>query len=151
MDWDGQNPGREIGEWLLSQIEEAACLDPPHRFPEPHTYGDVIIDGLEDALAALKALSAPFLNWSGKAERVSFDVPTLPLFVHERLSTKAIIESLKAHERDRQLELQLFGDPQLSLAQQLGAAPGGRAPVASERISSSGSVQLPQRRRHQHR
>jgi hypothetical protein len=27
---------------------------------------------------------------AGKAERLSFDVPTLPLFVHERLSTKAI-------------------------------------------------------------
>ena len=121
MDWDGQNPGREIGEWLLSQIDEAAHLDPPHRFPEPRRCGDVVIDGLEDALAALKRLSAPFLNWSGKAERVSFDVPTLPLFVHERLSTKAILESLKAHERDRQMELQLFGDPQLSLAQQLEA------------------------------
>ena len=121
LDWDGQNPGREVGEWLLSQIEEAARLDPPHRFPEPRQCGDLVIGGLDDALAALKALSAPFLNWAGKAERVSFDVPTLPLFVHERLSTKAILETLKAHERDRQMELQLFGDPQLSLAQQLEA------------------------------
>ena len=48
-------------------------------------------------------------------------MPTLPLFVHERLSTKAILETLKAHERDQQMELQLFGDPQLSLAQQLEA------------------------------
>ena len=48
-------------------------------------------------------------------------MPTLPLFVHERLSTKAVLETLKAHERDRQMELQLFGDPQLSLAQQLEA------------------------------
>jgi adenine-specific DNA-methyltransferase len=72
-------------------------------------------------LARLKALSRPFLNWAGKAERVSFDVPTLPLFVHERLSTKAILETLKSHERDRQMELQLFGDPQLSLVQQLAA------------------------------
>jgi adenine-specific DNA-methyltransferase len=121
MDWDGQNPGRELGEWLLAQIEEAARLDPPNRFPESRTCGDVVIDGLEDALAALKTLSAPFLNWAGKAERLSFDAPTLPLFVHERLSTKAIVESLKQHERDRQMELQLFGDPQLSLAQQLEA------------------------------
>src|SRR5437762_13664823 len=66
-------------------------------------------------------ISKPFLDWAGKAERLSFDVPTLPLFVHERLSTKAILETLKAHERDRQMELQLFGDPQLSLAQQLEA------------------------------
>jgi hypothetical protein len=34
-------------------------------------------------------------NWAGKAERLSFDVPTLPLFVRERLSTMAIVETLK--------------------------------------------------------
>jgi adenine-specific DNA-methyltransferase len=121
LDWDGQNPARELGEWLLAQVEEAASLGPPHLFPEAHRFGDVAIEGLDDALRELKALSGPFLNWAGKAERLSFDAPTLPLFVHERLSTKAILETLKAHERDRQMELQLFGDPQLSLAQQLEA------------------------------
>jgi adenine-specific DNA-methyltransferase len=69
----------------------------------------------------LKALGEPFLDWAGKAERLSFDVPTLPLFVHERLSTKAILETLKGHERDRQMELQLFADPRLPLHQQLEA------------------------------
>ena len=34
-------------------------------------------------IEALKSLSSPFLNWSGKAERLSLDVMTLPLFVHE--------------------------------------------------------------------
>jgi adenine-specific DNA-methyltransferase len=121
LDWDGQNPAREFGDWLLTQIEEAASLGPPHRFSEAHRFGDVSIDGLDDILRELKALSGPFLDWAGKAERLSFDVPTLPLFVHERLSTKAILETLKSHERDRQMELQLFGDPQLSLAQQLEA------------------------------
>ena len=48
-------------------------------------------------------------------------MPTLPLFVHERLSTKAILETLKGHERDRQMEMQLFADPQLPLHQQLEA------------------------------
>lgn len=121
LDWDGQNPSRELGEWLLSQIEDAASLPDPHIFPEPRSFGDVIVGGLADAIYHLKRLSGPFLNWAGKAERLSFDVPTLPLFVHERLSTKAILETLKAHERNQQLELQLFGDPQLSLAQQLEA------------------------------
>src|SRR5262245_53956171 len=64
-------------------------------------------------------MSRPFLNWAGKAERSSFDVPTLPLFVHERLSTKAIIETLRAHRREQQRTLfQLFGDPQHSIADQ---------------------------------
>jgi adenine-specific DNA-methyltransferase len=121
LDWDGQNHARELGEWLIAQIEEASRLDPPHRFSEPRRFGDVEIAGLADAVDRLKALSRPFLDWSGKAERLSFDVPTLPLFVHERLSTKAILETLAGHERDRQMEMQLFADPQLPLHQQLEA------------------------------
>ena len=121
LDWDGQNWARELGEWLIAQIEEAAQLEPPQLFNAPRAFGDVEVSGLADAVAQLKALSQPFLDWSGKAERLSFDVPTLPLFVHERLSTKAILETLTAHERDRQMELQLFSDPQLPLHQQLEA------------------------------
>ncbi len=121
LDWDGSNGARELGEWLIARIEEAVTLGPPHQFANARRFGDVVVRGLDDAVRELKALSKPFLDWSGKAERLSFDVPTLPLFVHERLSTKAILETLKSHERDRQMELQLFGDPQLSLAQQLEA------------------------------
>ncbi len=120
LDWDDQGV-RALGEWLLAQIEEAARLEPPHRFPEPRTESGITIEGLEDAVAELKKISRPFLDWAGKAERLSFDVPTLPLFVHERLSTKAILETLKGHERDRQMEMQLFADPQLPLHQQLEA------------------------------
>lgn len=121
LDWDGQNHARELGEWLLAQITEASKLKPHHQFPESRRYGGVVVSGLDDAVAQLTALTQPFLDWTGKAERLSFDVPTLPLFVHERLSTKAIIETLTGHERDRQMELNLFGDPQLSLADQLDA------------------------------
>jgi adenine-specific DNA-methyltransferase len=121
LDWDGQNLGRELGEWLLAKIEEASRLDPPHLFGEPRAFGDVEVGGLADAVERLKALSRPFLDWAGKAERLSFDVPTLPLFVHERLSTKAILETLSGHARDRQMEMQLFADPQLPLHQQLEA------------------------------
>lgn len=121
LEWDGLNPARELGEWLLAQIEEASSLPAPHLFAEPRSLGDVRIGGLADAVAELKRMSEPILNWAGKAEHLSFEVPTLPLFVHERLSTKAILETLKAHERDQQMEFRLFGDPQLSLAQQLEA------------------------------
>ena len=54
LDWDGQNAAREVGEWLLSQIEEAATLPPPHQFDEPRSNGDVRITGLADAVAELK-------------------------------------------------------------------------------------------------
>ena len=74
----------------------------------------------QKAVHELKAMSKPFLNWSGKAERLSFDVPTLPLFIHERLSTKAILETLKGHKRDKQTDMfDLFGDPQHSITDQV--------------------------------
>jgi adenine-specific DNA-methyltransferase len=103
LDWDGQNPAREQGEALIRQILDAGS-----------------IEQAKAAAEQLKALSGPFLNWAGKAERLSFDVPTLPLFVHERLSTKAILETLKGHKRDRQLSmLELFNDPQHSIHDQV--------------------------------
>jgi adenine-specific DNA-methyltransferase len=126
MNWDGQNPARELGEWLLACVEEASALEPPHRFPEPRTFrssdGEIVesVDGLHEAIAKLKALGEPFLNWAGKAERLSFDVPTLPLFVHERLSTQAIIETLKSHRKDGGAEqMELFADPQHPVSDQV--------------------------------
>ena len=126
LDWDGKNPARELGEWLLGLIEEAAALPPPHQFPTPRQLkgsdGTVraTVTGLKDAADQLKRLSKPFLNWAGKAERLSFDVPALPLFVHERLSTVGILETLKGHRRDKTLGmLDLFGDPEYSIRDQV--------------------------------
>src|SRR5437588_1975594 len=70
----------------------------------------------------LKSLGRPLLDWSGKAERLSFDVPTLPLFVHERLSTKGIVQTLGGHKKDKLTQgtmFDLFGDPRHSIADQL--------------------------------
>src|SRR2546428_403370 len=103
LDWDGQNPAREQGEAAIQEIISAKSLEEAKR-----------------AADKLKALSKPFLNWAGKAERLSFDVPTLPLFVHERLSTKAIVETLTGHKRDKQIDMfSLFGDPQHSITDQV--------------------------------
>ena len=103
LDWDAKNPSREQGEALIKQVLDAKSLEEAKA-----------------AASKLKSLSKPFLNWSGKAERLSFDVPTLPLFVHERLSTKAIIETLAEHKRDKQEDMfALFGDPQHSITDQV--------------------------------
>ena len=104
LNWDGQNPAREEGEALLRAIEEATTLEEAKA-----------------TAARLKALSRPFLNWTGKAERLSFDVPTLPLFVHERLSTLAILETLKGHKHDRQMGLfdEVFGVAERDLSDQV--------------------------------
>jgi adenine-specific DNA-methyltransferase len=126
LEWDGQNGTRELGEWLIGAIDRASRLDPPHEFDRPQeleTSDGVVlltVRGLRDAVEQLKALSKPFLNWAGKAERLSFDVPTLPLFVHERLSTKAIVDTLIGHKRDKQAGMwDLFGDPQHSVTDQV--------------------------------
>ena len=126
LEWDGQNAARTLGEWLIGRIEEALLLDPPHTFSEPQqlksSEGALVatVTGLQDAIEQLKRIARPFLDWAGKAERLSFDVPTLPLFVHERLSTKAILETLKGHRRDRQLSmLDMFGTEQHSVSDQV--------------------------------
>lgn len=126
LDWDGQNPAREVGEWLLGAIGRAAALPAPHRFSIAEEFrgadGAVVlrVNGLADAVEHLQRLGRPFLDWAGKTERLSFDVPTLPLFVHERLSTKGILETLKGHARDKQASMfDLFGDPELPIHEQV--------------------------------
>lgn len=103
MEWDGQHTAREEGEALIERILSAKTLE-------------------EAQLAAdtLRRMSRPFLNWAGKAERLSFSVPTLPLFVHERLSTQRILDTLRGHKREgAQYTMNLYGDPQRSIADQV--------------------------------
>ena len=104
LNWDGQNPAREQGEVLIKRILDAET-----------------VEEAQAAARELAALSRPFLNWAGKAERLSFDVPTLPLFIHERLSTKGIIETLKSHKiKAPQLDMfSLFADPQHPVTDQI--------------------------------
>lgn len=125
LSWD-DTPSRSLGEWLLALIVEASKLPAPHRFPEPKRFvgtGNEVLmvaSGLEDAVKALQGLGKPFLDWAGKAERLSMEVPTLPLFIHERLSTQAILQTLKGHKREGvDLQANLFGDPGRPLAERM--------------------------------
>ena len=125
LSWDEGNGSRGLGEWLLARISDAARLPAPHRFSEPQRFTGAdgrtlaTVHGLEDAVEQLRAIERPFLGWAGKAEPLSFDVPTLPLFIHERLSTKAILETLKGRKREGvDAQLDLFGDPHHSIVEQ---------------------------------
>jgi AraC-like DNA-binding protein len=83
-----ENSLREDAEALITHILEAESLEQAKA-----------------GAAKLKAMSQRFLNWTNKAEWLSFEVPTLPPFVHERLSIKAIIETLKEHNKgEEQIE-----------------------------------------------
>lgn len=59
---------------------------------------------------------APQLVWAGKAERISFEVPTVSLHVHERIDPKAIIRAVRTNgDRlgDGKLrQLSLFEEPE---------------------------------------
>ena len=58
-------------------IDDALASDDPER--------------MKDALTKLKRLQAPYLNWTGKAEKTSFEIDTVSLHVHERVDPATII------------------------------------------------------------
>lgn len=121
MSWD-ENRDRELGEWLIALVGRCAVEGEATVFAAPQVWsgGGVQVQSLKAAADLLQALSQPFLNWAGKAERHQLSVPTTPLFVHERHSTKAILDGIK-HRRAKGTSLDLFGDPQLGVTDRLDA------------------------------
>lgn len=57
----------------------------------------------------------PQLQWAGKAEHTSFEVDVVSLHIHERISTRAILEAVKKPEP----QLSLFGETVLPMDQQI--------------------------------
>ena len=51
----------------------------------------------------------PTLVWAGKAERTSFEIPTVSLHVHERIDPRAIIEAVRKKNGSDYAQLSLFG------------------------------------------
>ena len=52
-------------------------------------------DRMMEALSELRRLQAPYLTWTGKAERTSFQVDTVSLHVHERIDPASILRAVK--------------------------------------------------------
>jgi len=58
----------------------------------------------------------PQLQWAGKAEHTSFEVPTVSLHVHERIDPRTIIESVRRrHEAEAGFQHSLFASEQVNL------------------------------------
>jgi adenine-specific DNA-methyltransferase len=57
----------------------------------------------------------PHLQWTSKAERTSFEVPTVSLHVHERIDPRTIIEAVR--KKEEQLQPSLFAQTELPLRQ----------------------------------
>ncbi|WP_018240841.1 site-specific DNA-methyltransferase [Ensifer sp. BR816] len=121
LSWD-ESADRAFAEWLLTLVAEAAEKDEAAVFAEPQIWQGTQerFTSLPQCAARLRSLTKPFLNWTGKAERQQVTVPTLPLFVHERHSTQAILETLKSHKA-LGTNLDLFGDINLDVADKLDA------------------------------
>jgi len=121
LSWDEQRE-RDLGEWLLGLVVRAAKEGENTVFADPQVWagGGVRITGLSDAAQMLQQISKPFLNWAGKAERHQIKVPTAPLFVHERHSTKAILDGIR-HRKARGQTADLFGDAGMDIRENLEA------------------------------
>lgn len=79
-------------------------LDPALNFDPQRGSIEILIDEalasgdadqMRAALAELKRLQSPYLNWSGKAERTSFEVDTVSLHVHERVDPASILSAVR--------------------------------------------------------
>jgi adenine-specific DNA-methyltransferase len=115
LQWDEKNQAREQGEALLKVIGDQLSVI------GEKTAETKAVAKARQAVEELRRMSKPFLNWAGKAEKGSLQAPTLPLFIHERLSTQAIIETLKEHKKDLQEDFLsgLFGSSQRDVADQI--------------------------------
>src|SRR6266496_2230442 len=54
----------------------------------------------------------PQLQWAGKAERTSFEVPTVSLHVHERIDPRTIVESVRRRNGQNDHQMSLFQSPE---------------------------------------
>lgn len=53
----------------------------------------------------------PRLEWAGKKEHTSFEVPPVALHVHERIDPKTIVEAVRRKNGNGQMQLPLFESP----------------------------------------
>ena len=94
---------REIENYAHTDKERAN--NPPVGLVTPETDQEA-----GDSSYTYDAHLDPRLDWSGRAEHTSFEVPTVSLHVHERIDSRTIVEAVrKRNGTDRQESL--FNDP----------------------------------------
>ncbi|HUZ94413.1 MAG TPA: site-specific DNA-methyltransferase, partial [Edaphobacter sp.] len=79
-------------------------IDPALQFDMKRSQVERLIDDalaskdeaiMRAALEQLKRQAEPYLNWTGKAERTSFDVDTVSLHVHERIDPATVLATVR--------------------------------------------------------
>ncbi len=79
-------------------------IDPALNFDSARAQIENLIDDalasgdeaqMRQALEQLKRMQSPYLNWTGKAERTSFEVDTVSLHVHERIDPATLLATVQ--------------------------------------------------------
>jgi adenine-specific DNA-methyltransferase len=100
-------------------------IDPALQFDSARAQIEKLIDTalasndaetMRAALQELKRMQQPYLNWTGKAERTSFEVDTVSLHVHERIDPASILSALQtqvkgATNMSQLMQMGLFSAP----------------------------------------
>lgn len=82
-------------------------LDPALQFDSARAQAEKLIEdalagddpaAMRSALEELRRLGAPYLQWTGKAERTSFEVDTVSLHVHERIDAMSILSAVSKRQ-----------------------------------------------------
>jgi len=115
LSWD-ISADQEKAEALIAEIDVLTGKLSGSKDPAEQ---ESLLAQIRSATNTLKSMSQPFLNWAGKTERTEFNVPTLLLFIHERLSTQAILETLKRRKKDKATQLKLFADQDFSITDRI--------------------------------
>lgn len=63
------------------------------------------------ALERLRSMRGPYLDWAGKAERTTFEVPTVSLHVHERIDPRTLVDAMRKSIKEQPIQLGLFDSP----------------------------------------
>lgn len=85
-------------------------LDPALQFDSARAGAEKLIEealagedpaAMRHALEELRRMSAPYLQWTGKAERTSFEVDTVSLHVHERIDALSILSAVSKRQNKK--------------------------------------------------
>ena len=87
------DPAQPKTKWAYDPHIDPALQFDVGRAQVEKLIDDALASGDQDvmrrALEQLKRQAEPYLNWTGKAERTSFEVDTVSLHVHERIDPRA--------------------------------------------------------------
>jgi adenine-specific DNA-methyltransferase len=113
-----KNPNTKRPIESYEHLDKQRVNNPPVGLVTPHTDPDTAVT----RTYAYDPHLDPQLQWAGKTEHTSFEVPTVSLHVHERIEPRTIIEAVRRRNGNG-------GDKQIPLFSTLGENPPLREAV----------------------